>query len=268
MIPVHGLYEYLDMMLRDKWGYIYGTAGEMWTQVKQDRVENEMAQRFGAQWIGHMVTDCSGVRVYIWRKYGLRIPHGSSSMVRQGYIVDCGPDPHPGWAALVDKTPDTPDNDHIGIVGADGVTVYESKGTRYGFVTSKVTDKKWTKFGRFRDVDYSEVEPMDTPYKASVNIRAGSLNVRSGPGTEYDKIAKLSKDDIVTVTADYQGWSYISDPVIGYVASQYLIPIAQVVPDPDPAEESDTDDGWMADQWYISKTGSRIMLAGLWRPEK
>lgn len=269
MVPLYGLYQYLDMMLRDKWGYIYGTAGILWTQARQDAVTDEMAQKYGAKWIGHMVTDCSGVMVYIWRQYGLKIPHGSSSMVRQGYIVDCGSEPHPGWAALVDKTPETPDNDHIGIVGADGVTVYEAKGTQSGFVTSKVTDKKWTKFGRFVDVDYSEDKPMQTPYKAVVTLKSGSLNVRSGPGTEYSKIGKLSNGDTVTVSANYEAWSYISQPMQGYVASQYLTPIAPLVTpaddnEPDPGHD-DPDAKWLLDPVLVSITGARITLSDLWR---
>ena len=76
-IPVKGLYENCEMMLRDHWGYIWGTAGIEWTQARQDATENEMAQKYGSRWIGHMVTDCSGVMVYIWRQYGLKIPHGS-----------------------------------------------------------------------------------------------------------------------------------------------------------------------------------------------
>ena len=229
-IPVSDLYSWLDMMLDDKWGYIWGTAGVKWTQAKQDAVENEMAQKYGSKWIGHMVTDCSGVMVYIWKLYGLKIPHGSSSMVREGYIVDCGPTPHPGWAALVDETPDTPDNDHIGIVGADGVTVYEAKGTQAGFVTSKVTDKKWTKFGRFKDVDYGEEEEVPMPPVSDTyfaEITGDGVRVRSGPGTNYAKVGteNLNKGAEVEVLADCGNWKFckvLSDLRQGYIFSKYV----------------------------------------------
>ncbi|MBR1407431.1 MAG: SH3 domain-containing protein [Clostridia bacterium] len=221
------------MMLRDHWGYIWGTAGILWTEARQKATDNEMAEKYGSRWIGHMVTDCSGVMVYIWRQYGLTIPHGSSSMVRQGYIVDCGPDPHPGWAALVDPTPDTPDNNHIGIVGADGETVYEARGTQSGFVTSKVTDKKWTKFGRFKDVDYGDgketgIMPEDggtrVYYRAEVATEKGRLNVRSGPGTDYGVLFALPKGTVVDVLFEYpSGWDWISDDGDhGYVCHKYL----------------------------------------------
>lgn len=232
-IPVKELYAWLERMLRERWGYIYGTAGILWTESRQNTTTNEMAQKYGSRWIGHRVTDCSGVMVFIWKQYGLTIPHGSSSMVRQGYIVDCGPDPHPGWAALVDPTPDTPDNNHIGIVGADGETVYEARGTQSGFVTSKVTDRKWTKFGRFRDVDYGDGRETETMpedggtrvyYRAEVATENGKLNVRSGPGTEYGVLFKLARGSVVDVLFEYpNGWDWISDDGDhGYVSHKYL----------------------------------------------
>lgn len=279
MIPVQSLYEYLEMMLRDEWGYIYGTAGEMWTEAKQNALRDRYSEddknygasvRYGKKWINHMVTDCSGVMVYIWKQYGLKIPHGSSSMVRQGYIIDCGSEPHPGWAAIVDPDPATPENNHIGIVGPDGVTVYEAKGARYGFVISKVTDPRFTKFGRFKDVDYTGGDqPVCTPYKASVTIKSGYLNVRSGPGKEYSKIAKLNNGDIVTVQAETAGWSYINDPVLGYCASQYLTPIAQAVQQtsaPSQADEPEYDE-WANNPIMVSDTGTKIELYGKWKME-
>lgn len=277
-IPVAKVYEYLDMMLRDKWGYIYGTAGTLWTQSKQNSTTNEMAQKYGSKWIGHMVTDCSGVMVYIWRQFELKIPHGSSSMVRQGYIVDCGPDPHPGWAALVDKTPDTPDNSHIGIVGADGVTVYEAKGTQAGFVTSKVTDSKWSKFGRFKDVDYNESgedEPMDggtqVSYRAVVVTKSSPLNLRSGPGVEYPKIGKVNRGEIVDVWMEYpNGWRYIDDDGdTGYVDGQYLRQIEAPAPEPKP--DPDENDQGAAEVLTILRCKDNdvtIALVGEWEVYK
>ena len=141
-IPLEGLYSYMKMMLGNNWGYIFGTAGKVWTQADQDKTTNEMAQKYGSKWIGHHVADCSGVMVYIWKQYGLSIPHGSNSMVKQGYIVDISTTPKAGYAAFVYKSENN-DYSHIGIVGEDGQTVYESKGTASGFVTSKVTDAKW-----------------------------------------------------------------------------------------------------------------------------
>lgn len=232
-IPVSALYSNCEMMMRDHWGYILGTAGVMCTQsvidTAIDRFPNnaELTKQYGPKWLGHMVTDCSGLIVYIYKQFGLKIPHGSSSMVRQGYIVDCGSTPHPGWAAIVDDTPDTPDNDHIGIVQADGVTVVEAKGTRYGVVKSKVTDPKWNKFGRFKDVDYSaeEVNPMPDTflYEAKVTTESGSLRLRSKPDTSSPVLTNIPRGTVVKVYGDEDGWSsVIYNGYAGFCSDKFL----------------------------------------------
>lgn len=248
MIPVSFLYEQCQRMLDEHWGYIWGTAGVKWTKEKQEKATRDMTVQYGSQWIGHMVTDCSGVMVYIWKQYGLSIPHGSSSMVKQGYIVDCSSEPKPGYAALVDPTPDTPDNEHIGIVLEDGVTVFEAKGTKAGCVTSKVTDKKWTKFGRFADVDYEEVEPI-VVYRAVVNTESGSLNVRAGNGKSNPVIFKLVKGAEVDVLMEYpDGWCFVRDNQNrqGYCMGSYLKEIQPAPQDPEPDPEPAT--------WTVSIT--------------
>lgn len=272
-IPVADLYKYLDQMLAGRWGYIWGTSGELWTEDKQRALEARyseddpnrgMSVKYGSKWIGRMVTDCSGVMVYIWNKYGLKIPHGSSSMVRQGYIVDCGSEPRPGWAALVDDTPDTPDNNHIGIVGPDGQTVYEAKGTQAGFITSKVSDKKWTKFGRFKDVDYEGGGgKMLTPYYAVVATNSGALNLRSGPGTDYGKIGSVAKGEELIVKIEFDGWAFVEyEGKQGYAARAYLTPIREV--SPEPAPEPEPEPGHVCTT-LISSDGVKITLLGSWQ---
>lgn len=238
-IPVKKFYEWLDVMYTEKWGYIWGKAGILWTEEKQRDIEARYSEddpkygkavKYGRKWIGHMVTDCSGVLVCIGNKFGVKYPHGSSSMVRDGYIYDCGSVPHPGWAALVDPTPETYDNTHIGYVGADGKTVYEAKGTIDGFVKSKVTDKKWTKFGKIKYIDYSNeeaVEPMPNEDMYIAEITGNNVRLRSGPGTNYKKVTEqnLFKGDKVEVQADCDNWKFVkvlATQAEGYVYSQYV----------------------------------------------
>lgn len=58
----------------------------------------------------------------------------------------------------------------------------------------------------------------------SVNIRSGSLNVRSGPGTQHGKIASLYAGEPVLLLSNGGGWSRILYHGIktGYVSAQYL----------------------------------------------
>lgn len=244
-IPVKALYEQCEKMLRERWGYIWGTAGIKWTEARQKATENEMARKYGSRWIGHMVADCSGVMVYIWRQYSLKIAHGSNSIRRQS-VGTLQTMPAPGYAAF--KLRNGTDYYHIGIVGEDSSTVYEAQGTIAGFTTSPAS--RWDWFAPFKDVQYEEDMPMPegekVVYRAEVVTESSPLNVRSGPGTQYDKIGKLPKGEIVDVMVECpNGWRYIDDDGDqGYVDGRYLKPLppATSIPDADdkiPAEEED-----------------------------
>jgi len=61
-------------------------------------------------------------------------------------------------------------------------------------------------------------------YTAKVSVSSGSLNVRSGPGTNYGKLGSLSKGEVVIVLSSSGGWSRIlySGNKTGYVSGTYL----------------------------------------------
>ena len=57
-----------------------------------------------------------------------------------------------------------------------------------------------------------------------VNVRSGSLNVRSGPGTNYSRMASLYAGESVILLSSSSGWSRVvyHGTKTGYVSSQYL----------------------------------------------
>ena len=240
MIPVSALYTECEKMLRDKWGYIWGTAGIRWTQARQDATENDMAKKYGKRWIGHMVADCSGVMVYIWRQHNMSIYHGSNTIARK-YCGEMQGTPAPGYAAFKWKKKDTskfPDGRgdfyHIGIVSADGQNVYESRGTQTGFVLSAASG--WHSFAPFNDVAYEPQEAISVePYRAVVKVEQGTLNMRAGAGTNYPVIFKLPNGTPLTVLVEYpNGWAFVDDDgTQGYVSMKYL----ERVDEEPPAEE-------------------------------
>lgn len=238
-IPVADLYAECRKMLSDHWGYIWGTAGIKWTQARQDAASDAMAKKYGKKWIGHMVADCSGVMVYIWKQHGMTIAHGSNSIARK-YCGKRTKTPKPGYAAFKWREKDTakyPDGlgdfYHIGIVAEDGRNVYESRGTKDGFVLSAASS--WHFFAPFDAVEYDgKREESMTPYEAVVNTAKGSLNMRSGAGTDFPVIFKLPKGTPVTVLIEYaNGWAFVDeDGTQGYVSMQYL---TRETPEPAPA---------------------------------
>ena len=162
--------------LADDWGYIWGTEGEMWTAAKQEALEkttdeNRASSReFGSKWIGHRVSDCSGMFYWAFKQLGGKMYHGSDTMYRKwctsngqlksGARTD-GQGLKPGTAVFVWKEAKGKYT-HVGLyVGGD--TVIEAAGAKQGVITSKVSNKKWTNWGELKGVDYSGTKPEPAP---------------------------------------------------------------------------------------------------------
>lgn len=64
------------------------------------------------------------------------------------------------------------------------------------------------------------LKPKTDKYKVKVNT---FLNVRSGPGTTYSVVGKLSNNDIVEVQSINSGWAKIGDKK--YVSSNYIVKV-------------------------------------------
>ena len=68
--------------------------------------------------------------------------------------------------------------------------------------------------------------PLPPPANSTATVNTGALNIRSGPGADYDSIGTLNRGEVVTLTGPYQGvWVNIhtSYNFAGWVNSQYLI---------------------------------------------
>ena len=89
MISTDSLIQLFRKALDEKWGYIWGKAGSKWTQELQDAAERayrqgnnqyEMASRYGQQWVGRRVADCSGLFYWAFKELGGYMYHGSNTM--------------------------------------------------------------------------------------------------------------------------------------------------------------------------------------------
>lgn len=49
-IPASALIEKFRSAIEDKWGYIWGTAGILWTTSRQNQKVTYMAEKYGAGW--------------------------------------------------------------------------------------------------------------------------------------------------------------------------------------------------------------------------
>lgn len=186
MIQAQALIEKFRFALDNRWGYIWGAAGVMWTQARQNQkvkyMENKyganwkknadaktdtyyMAALYGSKWIGHNVADCSGLFKWAFNQLGGSIAHGSNSIYdrycsSKGKITDqIRKDMKPGTAVFVDKKGN---KSHIGLYVGGG-KVIEAANTQSGVCTSNLTAGKWTYYGLLKGVEYSASEAPEQP---------------------------------------------------------------------------------------------------------
>ena len=197
VIPYKKLFPYLQQMLDEEWGYIWGTAGVLWTEEKQKAVENAMAQKYGAKWINHMVTDCSGVMVYIWKQFGLKIPHGSNSIKNQsvGKLQNL---PAPGYAAFRVKDDDDYRRESNMVNAGDKAVVFTNGGRLNVRNEPSTKGDIITKLTKGTEVDVVSVYPKEN----FAYVKAGNV-------TGYVSMDYLEKVESEPVSEPGNQWAVI-----------------------------------------------------------
>lgn len=186
------------------WGYIWGTAGVMWTAEKQKELEKttdssrESGRLYGSKWIGHMVADCSGLFAWAFKQLGGTMYHGSNTMylhwctakgqLKNGRRTD-GQDLKPGTAVFTYNSAKE-NYSHVGLYIGNGVVI-EAKGTKAGVTKSKITDSRWTNWGELKGVSYGPGAP-EKPQDEPANQGGGNTmpTLRRGDKGEYVTLAQ------------------------------------------------------------------------------
>lgn len=227
MITADALIAKFQYALDNKWGYIYGAAGVMWTEAKQKATTNEMAKKYGAQWVGHMVADCSGLFTWAFKQLGGTMYHGSDTMFRKyttatGALKDGkrtdGQELLPGTAVFVYKEDDKKYG-HVGLYIGNG-WVIEAASTQKGVIKSKVSDKKWEYWGELTGVSFNN-EPVPKGYAEVTGVRVA---LRSGPTTQASVITRVDTGKRVKIEQPPPSdWEYVSyQGKTGYMMKKFL----------------------------------------------
>lgn len=248
MVTAAQFIEKVLIPLQEKWGYIYGTWGSIWTEKKQAAATREMTVKYGSKWIGKMVTDCSGLLRWALYQLGESIVHHARYQytdycVNKGKLInghrEDGLPVLPGTAVFLKGS--EAHIHHVGVyVGND--TVVEAKGTIYGVVTSHLNH--WDYWGEIKMVDYTDAAELETGAPGATedteeNAKAGTiikaivsnpnkwLNVRNSPGTQYQAAFQVEKGAEVEVldAGEPDWWQIRYGGRIGWAYSKYLIPI-------------------------------------------
>lgn len=85
---------------------------------------------------------------------------------------------------------------------------------------------KWSTAAKIKDVVYNTREgATDMTRNARIQTDDGkTLNLRKGPGQEYDTITRMPNGNTVKVLADAKGWAKIEwNGLTGYCMSKYLV---------------------------------------------
>lgn len=155
----------------EKWGYIWGTRGQVWTQAQQAKATRAMTVKYGQKWVGKRVADCSGLIKWAMRELGGDIYHGSNTMFNQ--CAETG-----ALAGVVKIRVGTGvfqntggKRGHVGIYDGGGMVI-EEHGTQAGIIKSPLAT--WDEWGILPGTDVSDgvwetfdIVPLDTLTKGS-----------------------------------------------------------------------------------------------------
>lgn len=154
------LVAYFQRAVEQNWGYVWSLNGEFYTPAlaqKYHAIQRPTSKyrdpatywlQDCAKWIGTMAADCSGGIVGALRTadpaYGDR-----SANTFFAQCVETGP---------ILQIPEVPGlcvwlEGHIGVYEGKG-SILEFRGTDYGCVRTKLSQRNFTHWGRLRDVDY------------------------------------------------------------------------------------------------------------------
>lgn len=242
--------------LDNEWGYVLNTWHTMWTQALQNQKVNYMKNKYGenwkttgkgdsqyynalycGKWVGHWVTDCSGLFYWAFKELGGSMYHGSNTMWKsyctdKGKLVkgkrSDGQPLKPGTAVFVLK--DGSNRSHVGLYIGNG-KVIEASGQSTGVCTSDITNSKWAEWGELKGVDYSNANTTpstpekqeETPSNTKSAVVTGTrLALRAAPSTSATVIMRVNTgervqllDDTEWVKVKYQGKT-------GYMMSKFL----------------------------------------------
>lgn len=238
--------------LDNHWGYILNTWHTQWTQELQNAKINYMKSKYGnnwknseeakrdasyyaalygAKWIGHWVTDCSGLFYWAFKELGGYMYHGSNTMwnkyctakgkLSKGSRTD-GKELLPGTAVFVLKN-DT-DRSHVGLYIGNG-KVIEASGTQAGVITTSISDKKWAEWGELKGVQYEGYSVINS--EASEPVLSALVNdvrvaLRTAPSTSASIIMRIDKGQRVQVLDDSKWTKVTYQGKTGYMMTKFL----------------------------------------------
>ena len=201
MFTNQGLVVHAKKALSEKWGYVYGTFGQVLTeallQSKLKQYPDNVAQyeKFIRQnWLGKRATDCVGlIKSYLWWSASGPVYNSKTDLSANGMYnraVEKGP---------INTIPEIPGicvwrNGHIGVYIGNG-QVIEAKGTKYGVVQTPLTgagSNNWTHWLKCHLVDYAIKSTPKDELREAIDL----ISTKTGISPDwYDSIKELAAQE-------------------------------------------------------------------------
>ena len=164
MITAKEFCEKVMIPVNEKWGYIWGKRGQVWTKEEQENATRDTTRLYGAKWIGKRVCDCSGLVTWAAGELGLQVYHGSNTQ----YLKECGEKGRLKHGMREDQKPLVPGSlvfllengvrHHVGVYLGGGMAA-EAKSTAAGVVVSPAS--RFDEWGELSGVNHSTAaEPL------------------------------------------------------------------------------------------------------------
>ena len=217
----------------------------------------------GCKYEGKQSYDCAQLTIYSARAVGEYIPAGATSQWRtvnweRKGTIDTLPEA-PG-VMLYRKQQDNPNNmGHTGVY-LGGNRVEEAKNAKFGVVNTHLLESGWTHWAALPGVlvgDEPLAEPEKDNYSAKVYAANGyPVNMRKGPNSSYDVVAKVPVGGTVLVLGHGTEWDCIKyDGKVGYMSTEFLTSLEK---QPTPVTEELTD--YRLELLRLGSTGYHVHL--------
>ena len=157
--------KYFQNAVKNKWGYVWSLNGELYTKAKAEKYKAQGRSTSSsrnpetywtedcARWFGKMAADCSGGIVGAIRTKNPSYKDRTANTFKNQFTV----------SGKISTIPEIPGlavwrSGHIGIYEGNGY-VLEFRGTEYGAVRTKLSQRDFTRWGKIKDVRYEVEEP-------------------------------------------------------------------------------------------------------------
>ena len=182
-----GLVAHVKKALYEKWGYVWGTFGQVLTPLilEQKRKQypdniNKYLDFIRQNWIGRRTVDCVNlIKSYLWWDSARNTPVYSIKYDKYNntWMSADGAFNSAKEKGLIKTMPELPGvcvwyKGHIGVyIGGD--EVIEARGTKYGVVKAHIKNRPWTHWLKYPGIEY-----MDeiAEYKNIIQKKVGFSN--------------------------------------------------------------------------------------------